>query len=70
MFRFKRDKLCLQLREATSLKEMSDRRQERVERSLQGQQLDTFRGFVAKREQLLRAQRAVEEAERSILPDI
>jgi hypothetical protein len=52
---------------------MSDRRQERVEEALRSQagpqELARFRQYVARREQLLREQRACEDAERSILPD-
>jgi len=70
--RFKRDKLETQLKEAHVLKTMSDRRQERVESLLRTHLDDAhvhdFRGYIARREQLLRSQRACEEAERSILP--
>ena len=72
MFRYKRDKLEGQVAEANSLKEMSDRRQERVEavllRELGDQEVTTFRTYVLRREELLKAQRACEEAEKAILP--
>ena len=52
---------------------MSDRRQLRVEECLRRQagesELARFQQYVARREQLLREQRACEDAERSILPD-
>lgn len=72
--RYKRDKLEQQLKEAKALKEMSDRRQERLEKVLSkelgDQEVASFRGYVDKREELMRSQRACEEAEKSILPSI
>jgi hypothetical protein len=53
---------------------MSIKRQQKVEDILQRELgetiLYTFRGYITKREELLRSQRACEEAERSILPSI
>ena len=70
--RYKRDKLTCQLTEAKMLKDMSDRRQERVEKillkNLGEPVLASFKDYVARREELLRSQKACEEAERSILP--
>ena len=74
LYRYRRDKLTTQLQEAVQLKEMSDRRQVRVEECLRRyageQELARFRQYVARREQLLQEQRACEDAERSILPDV
>ena len=70
--RYKRDKLERQVAEANALKEMSDRRQARVEtvvgRELGEPDLATFRAYVLRRQELLKAQRACEEAEKAILP--
>ena len=58
--------------EANALKEMSDRRQARVEtvvgRELGEPDLTSFRAYVLRRQELLKAQRACEEAEKAILP--
>ena len=73
-FRRKRDKLSHQLEEAHLLRDRSNKRQVKVEdilsRELGDQVLHTFRIYISRREELLRSQRACEEAERSILPAV
>jgi len=69
--RFKRDKLVKQLNEAGDLKGMSDRRMKNVEgiieKHLTSDDLETFKTYIDKKEELLTAQRACEDSEKNIL---
>ena len=71
--RFRRDKLASQLKEAQELRRMSDRRMGNVEavikRSLEGaeSELEIFRSYISKKEELVTAQRACEDLEKNIL---
>ena len=71
--RFRRDKLASQLKEAQELRRMSDRRMGNVEavikRSLEGaeSELELFRSYISKKEELVTAQRACEDLEKNIL---
>ena len=69
--RFRRDKLARQLEEAQELRRMSDRRMERVEeairKGLEEDALEVFRSYIAKKEELVTAQRACEDLEKNIL---
>ena len=71
--RFRRDKLASQLKEAQELRRMSDRRMGNVEavikRSLEGAEteLELFRSYISKKEELVTAQRACEDLEKNIL---
>ena len=67
----RRDKLVKQLTEAETLKSMSDRRKKNIEQIIQtllsSDDLDTFSVYINKKEELLIAQRACEDSEKSIL---
>ena len=67
----RRDKLVKQLTEAETLKSMSDRRKKNIEQIIQtllsSDDLDTFGVYINKKEELLIAQRACEDSEKSIL---
>jgi len=71
--RFRRDKLASQLKEAQELRRMSDRRMANVEavikRSLEApeSELELFRSYISKKEELVTAQRACEDLEKNIL---
>ena len=71
--RFRRDKLASQLKEAQELRRMSDRRMANVEtvikKSLEGaeSELEIFRSYISKKEELVTAQRACEDLEKNIL---
>ena len=69
--RYKRDKLVKQFTEAGDLKAMSDRRMKNVEsiieKHLTPEDLETFRTYIDKKEELLTAQRACEDSEKNIL---
>ena len=69
--RYKRDKLVKQLSEAGDLKSMSDRRMKHVEtiieKHLTSDDLETFKTYIDKKEELLTAQRACEDSEKNIL---
>ena len=71
--RFRRDKLASQLKEAQELRRMSDRRmgnvEEVIKRSLEGAEteLELFRSYISKKEELVTAQRACEDLEKNIL---
>ena len=69
--RYKRDKLVKQFTEAGDLKSMSDRRKRNVEsiieKHLTPEDLETFRTYIDRKEELLTAQRACEDSEKNIL---
>jgi len=69
--RYKRDKLVKQFTEAGDLKSMSDRRMKNVEsiieKHLTSEDLETFRTYIDRKEELLTAQRACEDSEKNIL---
>jgi len=69
--RYKRDKLVKQFTEAGDLKSMSDRRKRNVEsiieKHLTTEDLETFRTYIDRKEELLTAQRACEDSEKNIL---
>ena len=69
--RYKRDKLIKQLNEALELRRMSDRRMANVEKIiekyLEGEDLEAFKMFIERKEQLLTTQKAVEDSEKNIL---
>ena len=69
--RYKRDKLVKQFTEAGDLKSMSDRRMKNVESIIQKhltpEDLETFRTYIDRKEELLTAQRACEDSEKNIL---
>merc|ERR1712088_356397 len=71
--RFRRDKLASQLKEAQELRRMSDRRMANMEavikRSLEApeSELELFRSYISKEEELVTAQRACEDLEKNIL---
>merc|ERR1711973_372984 len=69
--RYKRDKLVRQFNEASTLKDMSDRRMKNVqtiiEKYLSSDDLKTFKTYIDKKEELLTAQRACEDSEKNIL---
>jgi len=69
--RYKRDKLVKQFTEAGDLKSMSDRRMKNVESIIQkhltSEDLEIFRTYIDRKEELLTAQRACEDSEKNIL---
>ena len=69
--RFKRDKLVKQLNEAAELKRMSDRRMKNaeaiIEKHLTSDDLESFKTYIQRKEELLTAQRACEDSEKNIL---
>merc|ERR1719219_874367 len=69
--RYKRDKLVKQLNEAAELKRMSDRRMKNaeaiIEKHLTSDDLESFKSYIQRKEELLTAQRACEESEKNIL---
>merc|ERR1712062_134171 len=69
--RYKRDKLVKQLNEAAELKRMSDRRMKNaeaiIEKHLTSDDLESFKTYIQRKEELLTAQRACEDSEKNIL---
>merc|ERR1712154_724156 len=69
--RYKRDKLVKQLNEAAELKRMSDRRMKNaeaiIEKHLTSDDLESFKTYIGRKEELLTAQRACEDSEKNIL---
>jgi len=69
--RYKRDKLVKQLNEAGELKRMSDRRMKNaeaiIEKHLTSDDLESFKTYIERKEELLTAQRACEDSEKNIL---
>ena len=69
--RYRRDKLARQLREAQELRAMSDRRMANVEvvikKGLEEGEVELFRSYISRKEELLISQRACEDLEKNIL---
>merc|ERR1711936_43597 len=69
--RYKRDKLVKQLNEAAELKRMSDRRMKNaeaiIEKHLTSDDLESFKTYIGRKEELLTTQRACEDSEKNIL---
>ena len=71
--RYRRDKLARQLREAQELRAMSDRRMANVEVVIKKgleegeEEVELFRSYISRKEELLISQRACEDLEKNIL---